>query len=518
MNGRSVLTRRQFAKQVFGTASFLALATGGGGGRAARAAADALGNRPRYLINLHNRGGWDAMWWHSYAKPDDVAAWRTGSGASRPLSDYYTDRFPAAQAIAHPADPTQFMGIGMAIFDATDYSRMCIWKGVVCEADHDIGNKIINCGMFSSYATGFSGLISVALAERSTPLPMHYVQVSGSPEELYTSAGLLTGYASGISVPDLSAFQTLTSALSNDLTTPRREALRRVVTALTEQTMSAGFRLKQSRSVYEGYLAAFNGLNVIYGTNMGTSPDFQAVLAAYEDAAVQAFSDLLARYPFLATTLASTGSPSQYSVASSPLRVRIRGAAFPYALAEFLVTRNLSRVLDIGPSMLNDDAHAFNAQEFNTNVIKYSMFRALMRRLAAVECPGTGGQSFLDNTTLLLTTEFDREPVLSLGVPGQPFGTNHGASASFILAGAGIRGGTVIGDFKTAPGAYGRYAQFANTRMCGPLPIDLTTGAVDPNGRLVTTKSFFPTVMAMFGVAIPAQQLTEGIPVPAVMR
>jgi hypothetical protein len=116
-----------------------------------------------------------------------------------------------------------------------------------------------------------------------------------------------------------------------------------------------------------------------------------------------------------------------------------------------------------------------------------------------------------------MTTEFDRTALIYQSIAGSYPGTNHGNTASVIMAGRGIRGGAVVGDFKTAPGAAGIYAAHSGIGFQDGLPINLKTGLPDPSGTLVTSKSIFMTMMGVMGVEVPAQQITGGICVPAVL-
>jgi len=263
-------------------------------------------------------------------------------------------------------------------------------------------------------------------------------------------------------------------------------------------------------------------MNAVYGTGMGDSPEFVTLRQSYHAAATQAFSDLVAAYPAVVNAkLVEVGGLSAVTNQYADIYGRIRDSAFAFALAEYLITRRMSRVVDVGPIVLIADAHAYNGQEFAFNVIKFSMFRTMLRRLSDTGVtgvvPGTAGHSYIQHTTLAMTTEFDRTQVIYSGAPGQPYGTNHGWSSSAILAGRGVRGNAFAGDFKTTPGAFGRYSQFGGLGLEEPLPVNLTTGQVDPNGKIVTTKSIFPTLMAIFGVKIPMEQMTEGVAFKPVM-
>ncbi|HTL12415.1 MAG TPA: hypothetical protein VL588_07995, partial [Bdellovibrionota bacterium] len=147
-------SRRRFAAQLMGSAAFMAASLGKG--KEARAALTALSNPdPRFLVNIHTRGGMDAMWWHSYCTSDDLKSFLAANPTyPSTLDQLYTERFDKNLAIPHPADSTKLMGIGMSMFSKADLAKMAIWKGMGREGDHDIGNRIINCGMFSNYASG----------------------------------------------------------------------------------------------------------------------------------------------------------------------------------------------------------------------------------------------------------------------------------------------------------------------------------------------------------------------------
>ncbi|HTL11123.1 MAG TPA: hypothetical protein VL588_01465, partial [Bdellovibrionota bacterium] len=323
-------------------------------------------------------------------------------------------------------------------------------------------------------------------------------------------------------IADDKQFSRITGNLAGDIPADRRQMLADSLRAIATATASSGFRLSASKSYFDNFSSQFAAMNAIYGTGMGDSPEFLDLRKVYHDAATQAFNDLVAAYPAVVNAkLAEVGGLSAVTYQYSDIYGRIRDAAFAFALAEYLITRKMSRVVDIGPKVLNADAHAYNGQEFAFNVIKFSMFRTMLRRFsdtgATGVVPGTSSHSYIQHTTLAMTTEFDRTQVIYSGAPGQPFGTNHGWSSSAVLAGRGVRGGVFAGDYKTTPGAFGKYSMFPNQGLEEPLPVNLTTGQVDVNGKIVTTKSIFPTLMGIFGVKIPMEQMTEGIPFKPVM-
>jgi hypothetical protein len=547
-------SRRQFGLQLAKTGAFLAASFGTG--PFARMAKAAVANPdPRFLINIHNRGGADAMWSQAYFAPTDLIS--AGHPATtNPATNYggmYTDRFPSSMAVQHPTNSNYLLGLAMSIFNASDFAQMAIWRGIQPDGSHDIGNRIINCGAFSNYAAGFSPLISIALAATSVPLPLHYAEADASQAALYTWPGMLTGYAIPVNLPwnspTSNTFADFTSALPHEITPAATLAQVDAATQAIEQaTLGGTFRLASSKAFIQSFLASFQAMGLVYNSGMGTSPAFTGMVAAYENwavAALNAFatanSGLLnasttsglvydgmyaGAFQSLNTDIASmgtqlTGSLTMAGIASTNLGLQIAQAAYSFALAEYLITNNLTRVIDIGPMCLNHDGHTDNGAELASMLVKYAMLQALIRRLGSSSTtgtvPGTASHNFLQHTTIVMTTEFDRTPGISIGVPGGYPGTNHGATASVIMAGRGINVGKVFGDMLTSPPGTGKYAAFssyASSVGAGvgfALPVDMTSGAPSTSGTVMTTKSIFNTVMAAFNVPVSGQQINGGI-------
>src|SRR5262249_51961209 len=137
------------------------------------------------------------------------------------------------------------------------------------------------------------------------------------------------------------------------------------------------------------------------------------------------------------------------------------------------------------------------------------------------QVPLPQGGSLFDATLMIMHTELDRMPYIE-PAPGGSYsgpGTNHGFSASAILAGYGIRGGTVIGDVH--PGPFLQGFGDPKAQYMQPLPIDPSTGLpkpLDQGGRVQTVKAIFPTVLGIFGAQVPMEQLTEFSAVQAVIK
>ena len=88
----------------------------------------------------------------------------------------------------------------------------------------------------------------------------------------------------------------------------------------------------------------------------------------------------------------------------------------------------------------------------------------LAEMLQATPHPASG--TWLDHTTIVCASEFNRSPALNA-----TGGRDHATTNSMLLLGGGIRGGTIIG--ATHP-----------IRMAGQA-VDLATGAVDEAGTQI---------------------------------
>lgn len=118
----------------------------------------------------------------------------------------------------------------------------------------------------------------------------------------------------------------------------------------------------------------------------------------------------------------------------------------------------------------------------------------LAKVLADTEHEPTG-DSWLDHTTIVCTSEFNRSPALN-----PAGGRDHATNNCMLLLGAGIRGGTVIGE--SAP-----------IRMAAQ-PVDLTTGMVDTEaGVSVEHDNVARTLLESIGITDDIVDLrAESIP------
>ena len=109
----------------------------------------------------------------------------------------------------------------------------------------------------------------------------------------------------------------------------------------------------------------------------------------------------------------------------------------------------------------------------------FDQVAALAAELEATPYP-TGG-SWLDKTTIVCCSEFNRSPFLN-----QTGGRDHAATNSCLLLGGGIAGGKVIGA--------------SHERSMAAQAIDLQTGAVDENGHTVSVENIAATLIKSLGI------------------
>jgi hypothetical protein len=160
-------------------------------------------------------------------------------------------------------------------------------------------------------------------------------------------------------------------------------------------------------------------------------------------------------------------------------RGEIDGPRARAAMASLALKSGLSQVVvtSIAPGM--DTHFAGNAAHARLLGQGLELFVALLTDLR--DTPHPGGGSMLDHTTVLAFSEFARYPVFnSYG------GKDHHSASSYLLVGAGIRGGAVVG----ATSDVGMVA----------MPWDLTADRSAPEGVVLTPAHLGATVAAAAGL------------------
>jgi hypothetical protein len=478
----------------------------------------------------------------------------------------------------HPRDPRHVLGAGSKwVFEPRDFEDILLWKGLIPAGDHGFGNNLILQGNTSSYSLSFSSLIAQALA-RDNLRPLHYVMMANRPANLFTNSAMLEGNGIPICIPNLEQFKGMTQLDKNDLSSAgAQKALLETVQSLTSNVLGEKVKLPGSESITHSFGSHFSGANMIYGSDFSEHPEFRFLWKRYAVAMLKAvqnasknqnlmnraklfttrahrnfyhdlpFSDFnkikLAPLPTWEQVVKSleiykndlndflqdmTRNSAQIHFTSNYYwRRMVRQAyAYAFAFADFLVRKDLSAVVDVPAWEGISDWHGEHMEELYVLIGAFAGFNEMIKSLKEISLPGQGGTLF-DATFMTLHTEFDRwafhepkgETASRLGIP-QHIGTNHGSTASLLMAGYGVNRGKVVGEIHQGAGLHGAYGLSSNDYL-RPLPIDPKTGQVKPiseGGQKISTLAILPTILKMFGVQVPLQQITNWEAIDAVIK
>ncbi|MBM4252995.1 MAG: DUF1501 domain-containing protein [Deltaproteobacteria bacterium] len=497
-------SRRQFIQ--FGTAG-LAIATTPLGFSSIGHADPA--RRSRYLINIQCRGGWDTSWHITPMVLRDTAGLSAAAINSNFHGDVATPRFNDNHAIPFGGS---VLGPGMSAYNTAEFAQLMIWRGLGVPGSHSVGNFIIQDGHQSGYAASFSTIVADALAKAPDyTRPLHYVQCTEDSAGFYSQIGLYQGPGVPLNVPNSGTWKLIGSPDPNDPSANEavRKAISKSINGLASSTDA--FKLPRSKQLFsETFAIAFNASEQIAGKNFAQSPEFLATMKRYEKAVVDDLTEVIfssSASPSIRNALSKIpGMPSSGTGMLDFLNrsIQLQAMIFPFALADFLVTRDLAAVVDVPAP--GGDYHDQNDMDFIETTAGLVCLRALIIKLKNTPAPDGSGD-LLNSTLLVYTSEFDRQVARTVNdarFTTRP-GTNHGYTASVIMAGYGANGGKVIGGRGTGPnGVYGGVGAFLQ-----PLPIDPQSGLPSASGKMTSQFSVLPTVLAIFGVDVPAQQVTE---------
>jgi hypothetical protein len=531
--------RRRFLKQFLAStgAATYALASGKG----VRNAFAEASMQERNLIVIHSQGGWDSFWFHNdYPKawgPKDLGGERpriqpelSSTGGIVQVQHYgYTERAKPKFLIPYAND--HFLGIGARNVlgdSAADFFRdVCVWKGIASGGAHDIPNQTILHGNLSSYSISFSALAAAHFAQNYNRKPLHYVQTSKSPTDFGAQWAMARGDQVPLNIPDLASLEAITSPTANDLQDRSRFGLvSQSVARLGEEIGKSEFSLRRSQEVYQQFVSYFRGALAIMqlGSEVGAFKTLwdqycaearEKILSLYEDPfREQVSNDISVSYlganynktfSFLPGAGDAIGWKTPIESQSGPTWSTVRSTMFGFALAEFLINRNLSSVVDVLGAGV--DAHDKNDADLVLQTLNYVGFKRLIQAL------DRSGK--LSHTTVVMFTEFDRSGNLGTDVGYDWRGTEHSDTASILLAGAGVKRGQVLGAAKSDGDAspFKSFPQISGS----PLPIDLSTGLPSQTGTVIGHMAVFPTLMAILGVPVPANQLTDQKAIPGLI-
>jgi hypothetical protein len=513
-------TRRRFLE--FGASGF-GLAVAGFPGLCRPASAAGL--RSRYLINLQSFGGVDSAWGHSPMLVRDTNGLSTAQ-----LVNFYgvypgAPRFP--DNLAKPMG-NGVLGITMNAFTSSELNRMAILRGMMAEGSHDVGNRMMQNGHLSGYAACFSTIVADALARSPDRLrPLHYVQITNTPADFRSQVGFFHGPGIPLNIADAPTWSKLSASDPNNPANSAqlKELLNTSIEALATTTGGA-LAANSSRKLFtEDFVTSYSAADSIIGKNYAQSAAFLACLERYKAAVLTDLNALLlgsATKPYTSEVLKNY--PAFANVTATGLEAALNGefgpgglsnVVFPFALADFLVTSDLSAVVDA--PIPGGDFHDFNERDMLRSAANMACLRALINRLASVPAPGETGKSLLDQTLIVYSTEFDRQVARTVNASANSTrpGTNHGSTSSAILAGYRVKGNKIVGGRATGSG--GQFGAI-DEAFLSPLPIDVTTGDPIATGEYYAQRSLLPTVLEIFGLSVPSQQKTEMVSISAIIK
>jgi hypothetical protein len=212
--------------------------------------------------------------------------------------------------------------------------------------------------------------------------------------------------------------------------------------------------------------------------------------AALYDRTIRSFNEALTT-PFQATEASLFANETVWNHGTPDgLRKSIATAAWRFAMADYMITNGYSSVVDM--VFGTGDHHANNSNELRLLMVVYSLYAKLLERLDQ--------SGFLDRTLVTVFSEFDRTANISTDTTEIDRGTSHDITESILLAGYGIKRGTVFGDRR-----YGRQS--------GPQPGTITHPSGTYANKQIDHMYPFPTFMKIFDVTIPDNQITDAEPV-----
>lgn len=515
-------SRRRFIQ--FGAAGMGMLVTSYAGSRQAQAA---TGTRSRYLINIQSFGGQDSTWTHSPVLFRDTKG-LTDAQRNEMFYGVLANKLRFPDSLAKTFG-NGYLGVSMRNYNA-ELAKMCVIRGMVPEGSHDVGNRMIQDGHLSGYAASFSTIVADALAKAPDKLrDLHYVQITNSSADFRSQVGFFHGPGLPLNIADAQTWDRLsaTDAKNPATTTALKNALNNAVVGLANSTGNA-LQIKSSQNLFkDDFNLAYDSANSIMGMNFATSTEYLAAVKRYKDAILNdmralilgsdtktVIQEALKFHPNFATF---TDAGLEAALKANFNVQSLEAMVFPWALADFLVTSDLSAVVDV--PAVGGDFHDLNDRDFLASACNMACLRALINRLSTKNVP-EGGAKFIDRTLIVYSTEFDRQAartVLSSANEARP-GTDHGYTSSCIMAGYRIKGNKIVGGRGTGPeGEFGFLYTPNSPNFLAPLPID-EDGNPDASGEKISQRSILPTVCDIFGVSVPSQQKTEMESISAIIK
>lgn len=478
-----------------------------------RALGKGEGAERKHLVVLGPPGasGWDLQSFLMGLNPEFMGGVETYTAFATPYSRSnwtprnYSVEGSSARYRAHPSVPdgSTVLGPGLSSISDSMIKNWSWFTGKWNDGGHDISGSVVLNGLRSRYAIGAPSLIAKKLGDEY-PRPLNYVQLGGS----FANTGIVGGNGEPVVISDFNSLKQFTQPTRGDVAIDRRLAVSNLVERLANVALRSGV-LKERGSIasFEGYRTSYSGVATVLGADWTTRVGPGSLLdiqSAYLDtiwAQVRA-------HPYWNRYLRV--EPNGEGVVKS----RVEALAFRFALTEFFLKEDLSAVIEF--PILGFDAHGQNQRE-SCEIL--AIFTGLALFTARLQGYSIGnGKSLFDQTTIVAFSEFDRSQYI-MGNVTKP-GTDHGVSNTVLFAGYGVNPGKVIGRQRMGPEhphlSSDLKSQFTSPQE--PLPVNLVTGEPDINGTIPFHESAFPTLLSIFDVPIPAQQITAWGKIPGLLK
>ena len=395
----------------------------------------------RYFVFCYCGGGWDVL---LSLDPRDPQFFHAGNVKNTFIDPGY-ERIEDYDTTLIPVGSDRYLGPFMG--DLVDhFDKMTIVRGMSMDTlTHEVGRRRFltgkpPAGLLARGSSAATWLASALGADN--PIPNLAMRVESYNVDQ-------PNYASGLKV---SQVEDLVRALAPDGVQLSNVA-RQQVNALLEQTAQC--------------------------PEAKLSPFWQRSEESRVRAGEMVEQQLDALFDFMAPTNEMTDLRAHYGITNSNSLRNSPGAQA--ALAAQALKGGVSRVVSVQLTS-NLDTHYEEWAE-DQGPRQMEAFNAISRLMEDLEASpyGDTGNSWLDHTTIVVFSEFQRGALINAGG-----GRDHSLTNGCILAGAGIEGGQIIG-------------RSSDIGM-EPTPMNLTTGQWDPGGEIIKPEHIIQTLMTDVGI------------------
>ncbi len=439
------LNRRTFMKGAVSFASGLTVL--GGGTMLGRLAHAATAANDRYFIFCYFSGGWDIL---VSLDPRDPATFNEATAPQTKINPGY-DRLPAAFQ-----NPSMVNGMYLGPYIgglASHTDKLCIVRGMSMETlTHDVGRRRFITGKPPSGLQARGTSASSWLVHRgggaAQPLPNIAMRVESYNVDL-------PSYATALQTNSVEDLLRALSASDPALAPSLSHEIEAFLSAQAACASSSAPLAAAETARLQAKGMTTGGLNSMFNFAANTAE----------------MNELRAYWGFTATQLSS--GPAQA------------------AMAVRAITGGVARCVSIAPaSGLDTHDAAWATDQGPRQKVGFDAVGKMIETLEATQYDDHS--SWLDHTTIVGFSEFSRTSDLN-----PRGGRDHSLTNACFLAGAGVKGATVVG----------KSSDIAMT----PTSINLTTGAYDPAGVVLRPEHIWQALYEQVGMTIEADLRVDAL-------